>query len=253
MRRVIILPLALVIAALVTGAHAVAVHACISAGGKLYEITSDSNGGGSGTTMKRYNSDGSVMDVNQYAAFQGPPTGTSNWDEGVAFAATMQTRNAWLYASQTPSATWVVSGGSATLTFNSASDGSFVFTTANCVPPPPPPPTTRHACASAGGQFYDIVSVVNGGGSDTTLKRFNSAGALVDVQQYAAFQGPPTGTSNWDEGVAFAATMQTRNAWMYSSQTPSATWVQNAPGVYTWTFNSASDGSVVFATQNCNA
>jgi len=250
MRRVIILPLALVIAALVTGARAVSVHACISAGGHLYEITSDSNGGGSGTTLTRHNSDGSVMDVNTYAAFQGPPTGTSNWDEGVAFAATMQTRNVWLYNSQTPSATWVVSGSDATLTFNSASDGNFVFTTANCLPPPPPPPSTRHACTNAGGLYYDIVSVVNGGGTDTTLKRYNGA-ALVDVNQYAAFQGPPTGTSNWDEGVAFAATMQTRNAWMYASQTPSATWVQNAPGVYTWTFNSASDGVVTFTTGQC--
>jgi hypothetical protein len=249
MRRIVLLPLALVVLALATCAHAVAVHACISSGGHLYEITSDSNGGGSGTTLKRYNSDGSVLDVNQYAAFQGAPQGTSNWDEGAAFAATMQTRNVWLYASQTPSATWVVNGGDATLTFNSASEGSFAFTTANCVPPPP----TRRACGSFGGIFYDIRSVVNGGGSDTTMKRFNADGSLKDVNQYAAFQGPPQGTSNWDEGVAFAATMQTRNAWMYSSQTPSATWVQNAPGVYTWTFNSASEGSFAFGTNACPA
>jgi hypothetical protein len=70
-----------------------------------------------------------------YAALHQPATGTSAWDEGVAFAATMQTRHSWLSDQQTTAAAWARSGGVDSLTWWTTLNGQpiqFIFTSSAC-------------------------------------------------------------------------------------------------------------------------
>jgi leishmanolysin len=238
-------------------------HACLTHNGFFYELTSDA----SITTLDRYQSS-VLVDRQHYSAFHVPAPGTTTWDEGVGFAATMQTRNAWLNAESTAAASWVQdSAGADTWTWSTTVNGAptqFVFTAAKCsggappapTPAPPVAPTTsapnpslHRACVAHNGFFYELTSDA----SITTLDRYQSS-VLVDRQHYSAFHVPAPGTTTWDEGVGFAATMQTRNAWLNAESTAAASWVQDSAGADTWTWSTTVNGAptqFVFTKSNC--
>jgi hypothetical protein len=382
MRRVSLIAAALLVGAATANVSAYAHHACLSYGGKYYDLLTD----GSTTNLDRYN--GQTFERREsYAAFHMPAPGTNTWDEGVGFAATMQTRNAWLNNEPTSRATWDFDAqtGEDTWTWWTTVNGqpvTFVFKTSNCrggppTPAPPPnclafqsqsgatcadnqdccgagtifpqcinkgsgdhccihykgaatchsdqtccgeygpgasssafccgagtsccqassstqgatccpsgttccsagsigvccaadevcnpsfnrcdtissPPPTRpgehRACLVYNGKYYDLDSDPSG----TSLERFVGT-TFENRQLYGPFNMmPPAGTNTWDEGVGFAATMQTRNAWLYTAQTSRATWDHNAQtGEDTWTwYNTESQVPIVFKTSNCRA
>jgi hypothetical protein len=326
-----------------------------------------------------------------YAAFNLPEAGLPNWDEGVAFAAAMQTRNAWLNNEPTSKATWVHDVNSDSWMWFTTVNGvpnQFEFTTANCQPTPTtaapstpaapncmsvqnvfgvtctadedccgfgtmtpqciaqgsgmhccthflsatacsasqtccgmlgvgassfafccnagstccqaqlvaqgatccPTGTTccrgstvglccaadevcqanmnscvkgstaaptpvpavdlNRGCISNNGFFYELRSDPSG----TTLNRFEGD-VLVNSQTYAAFHRPAAGTVTWDEGVAFAAAMQTRNAWLNNEPTLAATWFEDSvTGNDRFTFVTTVNGAptqFIFATEAC--
>jgi hypothetical protein len=118
-----------------------------------------------------------------------------------------------------------------------------------------------HAClqASSGGHtwYYDLRSDTADQAAGTTLDRWlvNGAVTYVDRQRYGAFHEPAAGTTTWDEGVAFAATMQTRHAWLNTEQTKAAVWVADpASGDVTWIFRTTVNGGAqdyTFTTGQC--
>jgi hypothetical protein len=105
-------------------------------------------------------------------------------------------------------------------------------------------------CISNDGWFYDLRADASG----TTLDRYQGS-TFVDRQTYAAFHEPAAGTTVWDEGVAFAAAMQTRNAWLNNEQTSAATWFQDpTTGNDRITFSTTVNGAptdFIFATEAC--
>jgi hypothetical protein len=118
---------------------------------------------------------------------------------------------------------------------------------------PPPVPTSAvmlRGCISNDGWFYDLRSDASG----TRLDRYQGS-TFVDRQTYAAFHEPAAGTTTWDEGVAFAAAMQTRNAWLNNEQTSAATWFQDpTTGNDRITFSTTVNGAptdFIFATEAC--
>jgi hypothetical protein len=175
----------------------------------------------------------------------------------------MQTRNAWLNNEPTQAATWVqASNGDDTWTWSTTVNGAptqFVFTFAQCasapVPtpptqaPPPPAPVLHRACLSRNGFYYDLRS----DSATTTFDKYQGS-TLLNRQNYGPFTVPTPGSTTWDEGVGFAATMQTRNAWLNNEPTQAATWVQAANGDDTWTWSTTVNGAptqFVFARSNC--
>jgi hypothetical protein len=108
----------------------------------------------------------------------------------------------------------------------------------------------NRGCISYNGWYYDLRSDASG----TTLDRYQGS-TFVDRQTYAAFHEPAAGTTTWDEGVAFAAAMQTRNAWLNNEQTRAATWFQDpTTGNDRITFSTTVGGAptdFVFATEAC--
>jgi hypothetical protein len=113
---------------------------------------------------------------------------------------------------------------------------------------------THHACLeySGNGKYYDLKT----DDTITTLERYGGT-TFEDRQQYAPFHMPAPGTNTWDEGVSYAATMQTRNAWLNNEPTSRATWDFNsATGEDTWTWYTTVNGQAVtfvFKTSNCRA
>lgn len=240
---------------------------CISHNGWFYDLSSDA----SVTTLDRYQGT-TFIDRNQYAPFHLPAAGTTTWDEGVAFAATMQTRNAWLYSEQTAAGSWVVNSAGTIWTFTNANGAQFSFTTNACSPAPPPPVTTTaaptapptapptttgaapspvlvgfHACISSNGWLYDL----KGDQTFTQLDRYQGT-TFRDRNNYAPFHLPAAGTTAWSEGVGFANTMQSRNVWMYGQATSAASWEQNAAGDR-MIFTGVDGAQYIFTTSNCGA
>jgi hypothetical protein len=393
MRRIPTVALLLGAACAIGAVRAQSYHACLEYNSNYYDLTSDA----SITTLDRYQG-ANLVDRQHYSPFHLPAAGTTAWDEGVAFAATMQTRNAWLNAEQTSAATWVHSDASDVWTFYTTVNGvpnQFEFASSKCrsaattTAAPTPAPTTgapnclawgsssgatctanedccgagtmfpqcipknsgkqccthfkgaatcnasqtccgaygpgasssafccsegstcchassstqgssccptgttccagasiglccasdevcvpnmnqcskaasttstaptaaptqaagvHRGCISYNGWFYDLKSDA----TITTLDRYQGT-TFVDRQQYSPFHMPAEDTSAWDEGVAFAATMQTRNAWLNSEQTSAATWVVNG-GVDTFTWSTTVNGAPVqfsFTTSAC--
>jgi hypothetical protein len=118
---------------------------------------------------------------------------------------------------------------------------------------PNPTRTGEHrACLVYNGKYYDLDTDPSG----TSLERFVGT-AFQDRQRYGPFNMPAAGTNTWDEGVGFAATMQTRNAWLNSEPTSRATWDFDAQtGEDTWTWWTTVNGqpvTFVFKTSNCRA
>ncbi len=115
---------------------------------------------------------------------------------------------------------------------------------------PTPVPSVNRGCISSNGWFYDLRSDASG----TTLDRYQGS-TFVDRQTYAAFNRPAAGTTTWDEGVAFAAAMQTRNAWLNTEATSSASWFgDGSTGNDRFTFVTTVNGQpvqYVFATEAC--
>jgi hypothetical protein len=282
-------------------------RACIqaSSGGRTwyYDLRADA----AGTTLDRWTLDGGAayIDRNSYAALHLPEGGSTAWDEGVSFAATMQTRNAWLNTEQTNAANWVydAAAGHDTMTFHTTVNGGaqeFVFRTSQCqdltAPGGSPPPATTaqppatptnapeptatnapqtpsttaapsggsgvyRACiqASSGGHtwYYDIRSDPSNEASGTTMERWTLDGTptRVDSNTYAAFHKPVEGSTTWDEGVSFAAAMQSRQVWLNTEQTSGATWTTDASsGAITWTFHTTVNGGAqeyIFTTAQC--
>jgi hypothetical protein len=107
-----------------------------------------------------------------------------------------------------------------------------------------------HGCISYNGWYYDLRSDASG----TTLDRYQGS-TFMDRQTYAAFHEPAAGTTVWDEGVAFAAAMQTRYAWLNNEQTSAATWFQDpTTGNDRITFSTTVNGAptdFIFATEAC--
>ena len=263
MRRISTVAFLLACAVGMSRAH----RACTSYNGWFYDLSSDA----SITTLDRYQGT-TFVNRQTYAPFNLPAPGTSVWDEGVAFAATMQTRNSWLNSEQTSAASWVVNNGNTVWRWSTTVNGApvqFTFTTEACSPAPPSPPTAAptaaptagptsppatgapspalvgfHACISHNGWFYDL----KGDATFTQLDRYQGT-TFRDRNNYAPFHLPAAGTTAWDEGVAFAATMQTRNVWLTSAQTTAATWAQGAAGdTMVFSINGA---QYVFTTSNC--
>jgi hypothetical protein len=381
--------IAFLVACTVGAARAQTYHACLEYNANYYDLTSTP----SGTTLNRYQGD-SLVNTQTYAAFHLPAEGTTAWDEGVAFAAAMQTRNSWLNNEQTSAATWVHSANSDSWMWYTTVNGvanQFEFTTAKCrsatttaaptpatptgtpnclaygsssgatctanedccgagtiypqcipknsgkhccvhfkgaatceasqtccgqygpgassyafccnagstcchassstqgatccptgttccaaasigvccaadevcqpnmnscvktstaAPTPVPAGAMNRGCISYNGWYYDLRSDASG----TTLDRYQGS-TFVDRQTYAAFHEPAAGTTTWDEGVAFAAAMQTRNAWLNNEQTRAATWFQDpTTGNDRFTFSTTVGGAptdFVFATEAC--
>jgi hypothetical protein len=244
--------IAFLVACAVGAARAQTFHACLEYDGSYYDMTSSA----SGTMLDEYQGN-TFVNRETYAAFNLPAAGTTNWDEGVAFAATMQTRNSWLNNEPTSAATWVHDVNSDTWTWFTTVNGvpnQFEFATAKCraatQSPAPTEGTTYRGCTSYNGFFYDLRSDPSG----TTLNRFQGD-ALVNSQTYAAFHLPEAGLPNWDEGVAFAAAMQTRNAWLNNEPTSKATWVHevNSDSWMWFTTVNGVPNQFEFTTANCQA
>jgi len=244
--------IAFLVACAVGAARAQTFHACLEYDGSYYDLTSSA----SGTMLDEYQGN-TFVNRQTYAAFNLPAAGTTNWDEGVAFAATMQTRNSWLNNEPTSAATWVHDVNSDTWTWFTTVNGvpnQFEFATAKCraatASPAPTEGTSYRGCTSYNGFFYDLRSDPSG----TTLNRYQG-NALVNSQAYAAFHLPEAGLPNWDEGVAFAAAMQTRNAWLNNEPTSKATWVHdvNSDSWMWFTTVNGVPNQFEFTTANCQA
>jgi hypothetical protein len=374
--------IAFLVACVVGAARAQTYHACLEYNGNYYDLVSTP----SGSTLDRYQG-ATFVNRQQYAAFHLPAAGTTTWDEGVAFAATMQTRNSWLNNEPTSAATWVHEANSDSWMWFTTVNGvpnQFEFTTAKCHPPPSPNcpsaagpgsgvdcnadenccgaggifprcipkssgdkccthfngaaacaasqsccgefgpgasssafccdagSTCCHAqsltqgatccpagtmccagssigfccgfdevcdanlnrcapgpivvdptpvpvnlnlnrgCISVNGWFYDLRSDESG----TTLDRYQGE-TFVNRQTYAAFHRPAAGTVTWDEGVAFAAAMQTRNAWVNNEPTLAGSWFEDSvTGNDRFTFETTVNGvptQFVFVTEACPA
>jgi hypothetical protein len=117
-------------------------------------------------------------------------------------------------------------------------------------PTPVPAGAMNRGCISVNGWFYDLRSDDAG----ATLDRYQGT-TFVNREAYAAFHRPAAGTLTWDEGVAFAAAMQTRNAWVNSEPTSAATWFEDsATGNDRFTFVTTVNGvptQFVFTTEAC--
>jgi hypothetical protein len=239
-------------------------RACLqaSSGGHTwyYDLRSDV----SGTTLDRWKiNDGAIyVDRNSYAAFHLPEGGRSTWDEGVAFAATMQTRNAWLNSEPTNTATWVYDGsaGEDTMTWKTTVSGrpqDFVFRTGQCLdlpvptaaPIPEPPSTSNpatdapsegqqpdtvapsailHACleASSAGHtfFYEIHSDRANDANGTVFDRYMVADGVDTFVDSNAFAALrlPDGNLSWHQGIQFTEAMISRGVWINKEATTSA-------------------------------
>jgi hypothetical protein len=118
--------------------------------------------------------------------------------------------------------------------------------------------TGTHVClqfglSSAGSIYYDIQVDASG----TVLKRYNMATnppTFIDTNWYASLRMPPSG-SVWNDGVAYAATMQSRNVWVNTEPTSAAYWHRDsATGQDTWRFETTIYGGPVtltFRTTQC--
>jgi hypothetical protein len=110
----------------------------------------------------------------------------------------------------------------------------------------------NRGCISVNGWFYDLRSDESG----TTLDRYQGEN-FVNRQTYAAFHRPAAGTVTWDEGVAFAAAMQTRNAWVNNEPTLAGSWFEDSvTGNDRFTFETTVNGvptQFVFVTEACPA
>jgi hypothetical protein len=242
----------------------------------------------SGTTLDRWiiNGAASYVDRNSYAAFHLPEGGRSAWDEGVAFAATMQTRNAWLNSEPINSATWLYNGdaGQDTMTWKTTVAGrpqDYIFRTSQCLnlsPPAPatdvpsegqqpdteaPAPSVLHACleASSGGRnyFYEIHSDRANDVAGTRLDRYlvaDGVDSLVDSNAFAALR-QPDGNLPWNQGIQFTDAMQSRGVWINVEATKSATIEHDdASGEDTLTFRTTVNGAAqdyVFRSSQCRA
>ena len=228
-------------------------HVCLQVGSTFFDITADA----SSTTLKRWNtavSPATLIDTNGFAALHQPASPSDMWGEGVAYAATMQTRSAWVNTDPNAAAYWEpVSAGVDTWRFQSTAAGApveFVFRTSQCEVPPPP--AVHHVCLQVGSVYYDITADA----SSTTLKRWNTAvspATLIDTNGFAALHQPASPSDMWGEGVAYAATMQTRSAWVNTDPNPAAYW-EAGSGVDTWRFQSTVSGApveFVFRTSQC--
>lgn len=266
-----------------SSSHHLCLHLSSGGVGTFYDVVADS----SQTVLKRYNmatNPPTLLDTNVYAALAKPNPQGSAFDVGVAFAANMQTRGVWMYpaSSQTSAAFWDELGADGDRWRFYAPGIEIMLATQNCAgfqggqppaqatpqppapQPTPAPPTAPPATPAAGshrvcvhyssngvGTYYDITTDA----SQTVMKRYNMATnppTLIDVNNYAALAKPNPQGSNFDVGVAFAATMQTRNAWMYpaSSQTSGAFWDELGVDGDRWRFY-APGLEVTLATQNC--
>jgi hypothetical protein len=105
--------------------------------------------------------------------------------------------------------------------------------------------------SSAGSIYYDIRVDPSG----TVLKRYNMATnppTFIDSNWYASLQQPPSG-SVWNDGVAYAATMQTRHVWVNMEPTSAAYWDRNG-AEDTWRFITTLGGAaatLTFRTSQC--
>jgi hypothetical protein len=216
-------------------------HVCGQEGSLFYDIQDTP----SAATLTRYSSlnPPTVKDTNTYASIAMPAPG-ANWGDGIAYAATMQTRGVWMYSDPTTSATWTHDSttGFDTWVFTHQPAGSPVLTvtltTGQCS-------NTVHVCGQEGSLFYDIQDTPSG----TTLTRYSSMNppTVKDTNTYASIAMPAPG-ANWGDGIAYAATMQTRGVWMYSDPTTSATWTHDSTtGFDTWVFQHQPAGSPVLS------
>lgn len=228
-------------------------------------VNTDTAGGAEGTRLERWSlteTSASLLRTERYAALHKPATSTENWGEGVAFGATMYSRGLWNVASPPASASWdtdartglafwqlYAQNGQVT-SFSAERCFAAANSFANVVPPPAPTsaPTYR-VCGTHGGLYFEVATSAAGGGSGTTLRKFDANHALIDTQSYAALYKPAPGTV-WGDGVGFASTMQTRNAWLYSQPTQTATWTTSG-AVETWSFTTDSGASFALASNTC--
>lgn len=196
--------------------------------------------GPAGTVMDRWN----IFPALGYAGRELFPTlhppvpQNAMWGEGVQFAATMQTRNAWVNTQPNTEAYWSTNpvDNSAQWRFLSSVPAVMDFTRGQClpflfVPPasPLPPPVTQASyrlCLFRNGIFYDLRTSAAG----TTFDRYNLATpfpwALIDHNTFATLHPPASPADNWGEGVQFAATMQTRGVWVNTQPNTEAHWIQ---------------------------
>jgi hypothetical protein len=235
----------------------------------LFDVWTDA----SGTTMDRWNMETTpptFVDRQTFAALHLPNPAGSMWGEGVAFAATMQTRLAWTNPQPNTEAYWEVApNGADTWTFKTTQEGGaprdIVFSTLNCrwnlpeVPSSPPAPQPHRVCLkynapSGASTYFDIRTDA----AETRMHRWNMATnppTYLNVNTYAALHLPSPLGSMWGEGVAFAATMQTRNAWTNMEPNVEAWWEVDYDNYKDkWIFKSTVDGSpkdFVFRSQNC--
>jgi hypothetical protein len=115
----------------------------------------------------------------------------------------------------------------------------------------------HRAClqASSAGRtwYYDIRTDDRGPARDPGVVVDNPQ--YEDTNTYAAFHLPEGERSVWDEGVAFAATMQSRNAWLNNEPTTAAEWVyDSSTGEDVMTFHTTVDGGLqdyIFRTNQC--
>jgi hypothetical protein len=230
-------------------------------GGDVPTFYDISTGDGSLTEMKRWDMSKSppqLLDTNTYAELHQPNPPGSHWGDGVAFAATMQTRHAWINMDPTTSGWWdILSPTSDRWRFQTTVNGNaveLVFTTANCVSAPP---ISHRVClqyANGGpSTFYDITTSP----TETSMKRWDMSKnppQLLDTNTYASLAPPHPPGSHWGDGVAFTATMQTRHAWINMDPTTAGWWDILSATSDRWRFQTSINGNgveLVFTTDNC--
>jgi hypothetical protein len=194
--------IAFLVACVVGAARAQTYHACLEYNGNYYDLVSTP----SGSTLDRYQG-ATFVNRQQYAAFHLPAAGTTTWDEGVAFAATMQTRNSWLNNEPTSAATWVHEANSDSWMWFTTVNGvpnQFEFTTAKCHPPPSPNCPSAAGpgsgvncnadenCCGAGGIFPQCIPQSSG---DKCCTHFNGAAACAASQSCCGEFGPGASSS----------------------------------------------------------
>ena len=130
--------------------------------------------------------------------------------------------------------------------------------------PPSGPANSAHVCltygmSSAGAIFYDITVDPTDDAMGTTLDRYDlstNPPSFIDRNKYAALRQMDPPSAMWGNGVAYAATMQTRHAWPNMEPNTEAYWNVLPGGETVWTFVTRVNGSPVnltFRTSQCNA
>jgi hypothetical protein len=238
----------------VAGTADTTTRVCLIFNAKYYDIRTEPTG----TTLERW-SGGQMLDSNWFATLNKPEPGAM-WGEGVAFAATMQTRHVWVNEELNSPASWAVVNGEDVWTFDTTINGSptqLVFRTSACLemtaspstaaPPTQDPNALHRVCGTVGTTYYDMWTSPAG----TVLQRFAN-GRWLESQGFAPLHMAAPGEM-WSEGVVFAAAMQTRHAWANTEPNPTAWWTASE-GEDFWTFDTTMNGEAVqhvFRTSYC--